>query len=153
MRPLEEERFAQFVLTVSEPTSVLPAIASRCMREHFTMPGYPQRLRDLTDAGMSMSAAAHAAVHMERGYSVEDTPNANAYNRARSLLEAARLDDIETAIPLFDAFDARDVSALRELLAADGDFEIAAATTEAVTPRGVATIAFYRSSLKWGSLT
>lgn len=135
----------QFVLTAREPAAVLDTVASRCTREHFTPPGYADRLRDLTQrSGMSMAVASHTASRMDRGYAVEDTPDASAYNRARSLLEAARIGDVELAVTVIEGFDIRSESALREVLAESTDFETAALTFEAVTPEGAAWAVFHR---------
>ena len=133
----------QLLLTVTEPSTVIPTVASRCAQRHFTLPAYSERLRDLANT-MSVGAASQTAARLERGHSVERVPDDAAYSRAQALLDASQKRDIEMAIDVVNGFDWRSVSALRELLSDAGHYAIVADTHEAVSVEGAAWIVYYR---------
>lgn len=106
----------RFLIDVSDTSSVLPTIISRCIIETCEVPSLGQAVGDLSRSGLALGSAASMAKMLLVGYDQEDAPDERSFTSAKAFLEASRQGQIELACQLAVDADRKVVFACRDIL-------------------------------------
>lgn len=110
---------SRVLIDASSKSSLLRTIQSRCRLVEFRNPDFGQAVYDLKRAGYSLAAASHAARLISNGYDPSAVPSSEEFTKARSLIDAAKVGNLDVGTAIAASFNSSTVQALRSVLADD----------------------------------